>query len=378
MIIKHNYLIYSIDKFLLWLLAFITLGILFWMQPVRAQPESKIVNIYDNGQIRTVPGDIMTVGDLLEKSGVKLSEKDLVEPDLGTLILQPSFNVNIYRARPVTVIDGSSKKQITTGFQSPIKVAEAAGLTVYPEDVYETYLIEDIVKTQSIGEVVSIKRSKLVNLNLYGNNIKLRTQANTVDEFLTQQKIDISSIGQVLPSLDTLITDNMTIFVVQEGAKITISEEEIPFKTQTVIDENIPEGQVRIQQKGVKGKKVITYEIVVTNGKESRGRLLQEILISNPVNQIEVKGQNKKDYIGDLASSFELLRKCESGGNYANKNNPLYRGAYQFSYSTWNNYGGYYDPADAPSSVQDQRAYETYLRRGWQPWPACSLKLGLR
>lgn len=352
--------------------------LVFNVKQVIAQPESKIVNIYDNGQIRTVPSDVMTVGDLLEKAGVKLSDKDLVEPGLETLILQPSFNVNIYRARPVTVVDGNIKKQITTGFQSSVKVAEAAGMIVYPEDTYETYLIQDIVGSQSIGEMVSIKRSKLINLNLYGNNIKIRTQANTVGEFLDQQKIEITSNGQVLPSMETLITDGITIFVVQEGAKITISEEEIPFKTQTVIDENIPEGQVRIQQKGVKGKKANTYEVVVVNGKESRGRLLQEILISNPVNQIEVKGQNKKDYIGDLAASFELLRKCESGGNYANKNNPLYRGAYQFSYSTWNNYGGYYDPADAPSGVQDQRAYETYLRRGWQPWPACSIKLGLR
>ncbi|HVE80741.1 MAG TPA: transglycosylase family protein [Candidatus Dormibacteraeota bacterium] len=72
------------------------------------------------------------------------------------------------------------------------------------------------------------------------------------------------------------------------------------------------------------------------------------------------------------------LRQCESGGNYANKRNPKYRGAYQFDYGTWGGYGGYNDPADAPPEVQDAKARDTQARRGWSPWPACSSKLGLR
>lgn len=74
---------------------------------------------------------------------------------------------------------------------------------------------------------------------------------------------------------------------------------------------------------------------------------------------------------------WEALRMCEAGGNYANKNNPRYRGAYQYSFSTWGNYAGFYDPADAPPAVQDAKAHETQAARGWSPWPACARKLGL-
>lgn len=69
---------------------------------------------------------------------------------------------------------------------------------------------------------------------------------------------------------------------------------------------------------------------------------------------------------GDLAYR---IRMRESGNNYANKNNPRYRGAYQYDYGTWNNYGGYHDPADAPPAVQDAKFQETYARRGCSPWP---------
>lgn len=69
------------------------------------------------------------------------------------------------------------------------------------------------------------------------------------------------------------------------------------------------------------------------------------------------------------------LKYCESGNNYANKRNPSYRGAYQFSFSTWGNYGGYHDPADAPPAVQDAKAQATFNSSGWRPW-GCAYQLG--
>lgn len=72
---------------------------------------------------------------------------------------------------------------------------------------------------------------------------------------------------------------------------------------------------------------------------------------------------------------WEQLRQCESGGNYQSKSNPLYRGAYQFGWSTWESVGGTGDPADAPPAEQDARAYALYLLRGWSPWPTCGAGL---
>ena len=68
---------------------------------------------------------------------------------------------------------------------------------------------------------------------------------------------------------------------------------------------------------------------------------------------------------------WAALRNCESGGNYATNTGNGYYGAYQYDIGTWNNYGGYHLPSDAPASVQDAKAQETYNQRGASPWPVC-------
>lgn len=68
---------------------------------------------------------------------------------------------------------------------------------------------------------------------------------------------------------------------------------------------------------------------------------------------------------------WAALRNCESGGNYANKENPKYRGAYQFSYATWASVGGSGDPANASPEEQDMRARMLFERSGAGQWPRC-------
>lgn len=75
--------------------------------------------------------------------------------------------------------------------------------------------------------------------------------------------------------------------------------------------------------------------------------------------------------------AFAQLRFCEAGGDYTKNTGNGFYGAYQYNLGTWANYGGYARPDLAPPAVQDAKARETQARRGWNPWPACSRKLGL-
>ena len=73
------------------------------------------------------------------------------------------------------------------------------------------------------------------------------------------------------------------------------------------------------------------------------------------------------------------IRRCESHGNYrAVSRSGTYRGAYQFSQSTWNGVAKNFlpayvgvDPAKAPAHIQDAMARLLYKRSGPSPWPHC-------
>lgn len=77
------------------------------------------------------------------------------------------------------------------------------------------------------------------------------------------------------------------------------------------------------------------------------------------------------------AENMLKLRLCEAGNIYTRNSGNGYYGAYQYNLSTWGNWMGYARPDLAPAEVQDAKFLETYARRGWSPWPACSRKLGL-
>ncbi len=69
------------------------------------------------------------------------------------------------------------------------------------------------------------------------------------------------------------------------------------------------------------------------------------------------------------------IAQCESGGNYQASNGTHF-GAYQFDRGTWKGAVGpdlaaqYPDPRSAPADVQDQAFFNTFARRGTQPWNA--------
>lgn len=70
--------------------------------------------------------------------------------------------------------------------------------------------------------------------------------------------------------------------------------------------------------------------------------------------------------------AWDLLRQCESGGNYAAVNpSGAFRGAYQFHMTTWYMLGGVGDPIDALTADQDYRAQVLYDMLGAKPWPQC-------
>jgi len=119
----------------------LSLAILFKRQSISASSNSApvqsvsgsehYITIFDNNQKLTVKSDVATVADALARVGIQITEYDTVEPSLDAEIAEDDFNINIYRAREVVVVDGYSKKYIKTAKTVPEDVVEDAGVELF-------------------------------------------------------------------------------------------------------------------------------------------------------------------------------------------------------------------------------------------------------
>lgn len=357
---RHPFAIPVVTFFILVLISVAGIMLLGGTQKVAAT-DSLIVIISHDGKEQTVPThDETTVGALLKKLHIPVNYGDVVEPAENTAINQDEFRINVYRAVPVEIVDGGHKTFTFSAATTPRSIAMQDGKTLYPEDDLSIVPTTNFVMDGAIGERVVIDRATPVHLNLYGNQVDIRTQAKTVGELMKEKGIELHKGDSLEPSANTPISANQQIFVLHKGTKIISVEETVPIPIKTINDPSLSIGTSAIRQYGSPGKKVVTYQINEQNGKEVSRQVIQSVVVVPPVQQIVVEGSAP---LSDTLSQWLYkLRMCESHGNYQDNTGNGYYGAYQFSLGTWESLGYSGLPSSAAPNVQDQAIIRNTLR----------------
>lgn len=263
--------------------------------------DAKIVIVHHDNMQQTVPTTEVTVGALLKKMGVTINAGDVVEPALTTPIDQDQFRVNIYRALPVKVIDGSTVSYTFSAATTPRAIATQVGENVYPEDGVTARPAQDYLNDGAIGQEVVINRAVPVNLNLYGAPLSLRTHAATVGELIKQKNITLAKDDELSPSADTPLTPNTQVFVTRHGIKVESVTETIAMPVQTIQDPSLAYGTSAIRQQGSAGEQVVTYQLQLSNGVVVGRTVMQKVVTKPAVTQIAVIGTSLSGIKGDMA-----------------------------------------------------------------------------
>ncbi|HSX18376.1 MAG TPA: G5 domain-containing protein [Candidatus Saccharimonadales bacterium] len=250
--------------------------------------DAHIVFLFDSGRRQVLDTKAKTVGELVDRLNLHLIDQDVVEPARDTPIVEDNFRINIYHARPVTVLDGVSKTVTLTAQRSPRVVAQNAGLKVNAEDIAK--FTPGNLKENVIGEQVLVSRATPVLLNLYGTQVATYTQAKTIAGLLAEKHIQLNNSENVNPATTTPITPNLQVFILSKGSQVITAEESVPAPTQTVSDISLSFGTTVVRQAGAPGKKLVTYLITTQKGVETARKLIQEAVIQAPVPQIIAKG----------------------------------------------------------------------------------------
>jgi uncharacterized protein YabE (DUF348 family) len=272
------------------LLGAVIVGLIFFSKGGKTYSESNfhVVYVFDNGHKRTVDTQAATVGDLISRLNLRLIPQDVVEPSADTPIVEDNFRINVYHARPVTIVDSSNKTVTLTAQKSARAVAQGAGLSVNPEDIAS--FSQGDIKENVIGEQVVISRATPVALNLYGTQVPTYTQAHTVGQLLEEKHIRLDNGESVEPAVKTPVTPAMQIFILAKGSRVETAQEDVPFPVQKVNDFSLSFGTTVVRQKGTPGRQAVTYLISVQKNGTADRKVIQQALITAPVPQVEAIG----------------------------------------------------------------------------------------
>ena len=284
-----------------------------------------LVTIHDRGKQTVISTRATTVGDALKEAGVVVDKSDSIEPAVSEKLVASEYQVNIYRARPVIVVDGMTKQKIITPFQTAGQIAASAGIKLYDEDTTTLTRTDNIV-SDGAGLQLTIDRATPFTLVLYGATTTARTQGTTIGDMLKEKGIKLAKDDRVSLDQSTKITEGLSVRVWREGKQTITAEESVDFQVEKIQDGDQEIGYRAIKTAGEKGTRNVTYEVVIQDGQEVGRTEIASLTTKEPKKQIEIIGAKHKTFggscaewmasagISDTSSASELIRR-ESGCN---------------------------------------------------------------
>ena len=273
----------------------VVLAVLLIITTVSAQtdtppaPNGRLVTIYDRGTEKVVLSKSATIGEVLDGAGIVLDKNDSVEPGLNQKLVATDYHVNIYRARPIIVVDGATKQRIMTSHQTPAKIADDAGVRLNDEDDTTMTRVDNIV-AEGAGLKMIINRAMPFTFVLYGKKTDAFTQGATVADMLKEKDITLSAKDNVSVALSTPMTAGMTVELWRDGIQTVTEDEKIEFEIEKIQDADREVGYREIHTPGVNGARTVTYEILMKNGREVSRKEIQSVTTKEPKSQVEIVG----------------------------------------------------------------------------------------
>lgn len=258
--------------------------------PHDVAPGGRLVTFHDRGEERVILTHAQTVRDALNDAHITVVKQDTVEPSPDTPLVATDYTVNIYRARPVIVIDGAVRTKIMTAAQTAEGITKAAGIELHDQDLATFGASTGTMMADGASVTLTINRATAVRLTLYGTETTVYTRAKTVGAFLKAKGITLQPSDSLSIPASAPITANMTVAVWRNGVQTATVQEDVDFTVQKIQDVDQPVGYSQVQTPGVKGKRSVTYQITMKDGKEVSRQEIQSVVLQPAQTQVEVIG----------------------------------------------------------------------------------------
>lgn len=194
------------------------------------------------------------------------------------LLSQTAFAQTTY-----VITDGDRVLVHTTSATDPEAVLGEAGLKLGADDTYTTQAVAGVSE-------ITVRRSQNVTIDYYGQVMEEVSFGETVEELLTRLNLTWGQDDTISLPLDTETYDGMELAVARVVYQQQTYTAALPYETVYCSDASIPEGTELVLTEGEPGEMVCEAKVTYVNGEESERSVLNQRVISQPVNEIIAVG----------------------------------------------------------------------------------------
>lgn len=275
------------------------------------EPRKQIIeigtkNIEQTDEVNT-PTEIISNGT---NSNVELESKTIIE----TIPKETIYTVdeNLSKDESYTIKGEDGQKEVTTNTVS------VNGVDVHKEVVHEevvnpaihdvTYISEEAynkkVDSQDLKEIKVEETTETTTKNTT-KEVTENTTVETTEEPTTTTTSTTTEVPTTTESITEPNTENTTEVTTEnttQERKVTKEERNttskiLQFQTTVIEDENLPEGQIVVEQLGVNGSEYDVYQDTFVDGNLVSSTIIRTVT-TEPVNQIERHGTKKDETKG--------------------------------------------------------------------------------
>ncbi|MGG0286295.1 ubiquitin-like domain-containing protein [Peribacillus butanolivorans] len=243
------------------------------------------VTIMLDGKKEVVRTHAATVNDMLKDLEITVQPADYVHPS-GDSKVEDNLEVVWKPAQKITLVQDEETEEVWSTADTVEEFLKEQDLEVNEKDKITP---SKNTKMEANMEV-AIDKAFSLKLVVGGNEKQVWSTSTTVADFLKQQGVKLNDLDRVEPGLVEKVEAKNTVNVIRIEKVTDVVEEPVDFAVITKKDDSLSKGKENIVKEGKDGLISKKYEVIKENGKEVKRKLLSEKVVNKKQDKVITVG----------------------------------------------------------------------------------------
>ncbi|MFB7640122.1 ubiquitin-like domain-containing protein [Peribacillus butanolivorans] len=243
------------------------------------------VRIMLDGKKEVVRTHAATVNDMLKDLEITVQAADYVHPS-GDSKVEDNLEVVWKPAQKITLVQDEETEEVWSTADTVEEFLKEQDLEVNEKDKITP---SKNTKMEANMEV-AIDKAFSLKLVVGGNEKQVWSTSTTVADFLKQQGVKLNDLDRVEPGLVEKVEAKNTVNVIRIEKVTDVVEEPVDFAVITKKDDSLSKGKENIVKEGKDGLISKEYEVIKENGKEVKRKLLSEKVVNKKQDKVITVG----------------------------------------------------------------------------------------